>query len=176
MPFYVYGRDKPGAGAGLMKLTEAHWSYMDQFADRLLLRGPTLSDDGAEHTGSVHVVDLDDRDSAERFATEEPFWMAGLYRQVTATRLVVLQHREIVRGAPHALVTGEWAPRPREDGRELDDRVRFAGLLVDDDQARTTGIVAVVRAVPCEAASAVQPLAGTGVALTAQRWELGGRR
>jgi YCII-related domain len=49
-------------------LAEVHWSYMDQFADRLILRGPTLSDDGTEHTGSVHVVDLGDRAGAERFA------------------------------------------------------------------------------------------------------------
>jgi uncharacterized protein YciI len=71
MPFYVHGHDKPGVGAEMLDLTEAHWSYMDRFADRLILRGPTLSDDGAEHTGSVHVVDLADRAGAERFATEE---------------------------------------------------------------------------------------------------------
>jgi len=172
MPFYVHGQDSPGVGAELSELAEAHWSYMDQFADRLILRGPTLSDDGGEHTGSVHVVDLDDRDSAERFATGEPFWRAGLYRHLTIERLVLLQHREIIRGVPHALVTGEWAPRPRENAGDLDNRVRFAGLLVNDDQSRTTGIVAVVRAVPEEAASAVR----ADVPLTAQRWEPGGRR
>jgi len=79
MPFFVYGQDRPGAQVEMEALAEAHWSYMDRFADRLILRGPTLSGDGAEHTGSVHVVYLADRASAERFATEEPYWQAGLY-------------------------------------------------------------------------------------------------
>jgi uncharacterized protein len=190
MPFFVYGQDNPGVGAQLGESAEAHWAYMDQFADRLILRGPTLSDDGTEHTGSVHVVDLADRVSADRFATEEPFWRAGLYRHVTTIRIIVTLDREIAREVPHALVTGEWPPRPREDTRELDvrglddseldDRVRFAGLLVDDDQVATTGIVAVVRAPQDEAASVMQPLAdqlaGAPAALTAQCWERGGRR
>src|SRR5215472_10603312 len=118
MPFYVYAEDRPGAGTGLLDLAEAHWSYMDRFADRLILRGPTLSDDGAEHTGSVHVVNLADRASAERFATEEPYWLAGLYRHVTTVRTIVLLHREPTEGlltsaVPNALITGQWSPKPR---------------------------------------------------------------
>src|SRR5215470_12427354 len=99
MPFYVYAQDRPGVGAELLDLAEEHWAYMDRFAGRLILRGPTLSDDGTEHTGSVHIVDLADRASAERFATEEPYWLAGLYRRVTATRTVVLLHREPTEGS-----------------------------------------------------------------------------
>src|SRR5437762_9410858 len=111
MPFYVYAEDRPGAGPELLDLAEAHWSYLDLFADRLILRGPTLSDDGTEHTGSVHVLDLADRASAERFAAEEPYWLAGLYQEVTIVRAVVLLHRGPVDGpltsrAPHALITG----------------------------------------------------------------------
>jgi len=192
MPFYVHAQDRPGVGAGLSDLAEAHWSYMDRFADRLLLRGPTLSDDGADHTGSVHVVDLADRASAERFATEEPYWLAGLYRQVTTVRTVVLLHRgptegSLPSGVPNALVTGRWPPQPRNaSGTDLqllgvspDSRVRFVAVLVDDPQSHTTGIVAVVGALPGEALSIVQPFAdqlrGEPVALTAQRWRRGGR-
>jgi hypothetical protein len=93
---------------------------MDRFANRLILRGPTLSDDGTEHTGSVHVVNLADRASAEQFATEEPYWLAGLYRQVTTVRTVVLLHREptdgsLTSGVPNALIliTGQWPAEPR---------------------------------------------------------------
>ena len=192
MLFYVHAEDRPGAGAELLDLAEAHWSYMDRFADRLILRGPTLSDDGTEHTGSVHVVDLADRASAERFATEEPFWLAGLYRQVTTVRTVVLLHREPAPGSltpevPRALITGQWPPGPRDasdSGRRLlgvdpDSRVSFVAGLVDDNQSHTTGIVSVVTARPDEARGIVQPfadrLAGQGVALTAQRWSFGGR-
>jgi uncharacterized protein YciI len=171
-------------------LAEAHWSYMDRFADRLLLRGPTLSGDGAEHTGSVHVVDLADRASAERFATEEPYWQAGLYRQVTVARTVVLHHLEPTEGergsrSPDALITGHWPARPRDasphlPGGDPDSRLAFVALLVDDDQSHSTGIVSVAGALPDEAARIVQPLAdqlaGEPVTLTAQRWARGGRR
>src|SRR6516164_6755109 len=114
MLFYVHGQDRPGAQAEMEALAEAHWSYMDRFAGRLILRGPTLSGDGIEHTGSVHVVDLDNRASAERFATEEPYWQAGLYRDITIARAVVLHHREPAKGLPaaSALVTGRWPARP----------------------------------------------------------------
>jgi uncharacterized protein YciI len=117
MPFYVHAEDRPGAGPGLLDLAEAHWSYLDRFADRLILRGPTLSDDGAEHTGSVHVVDLADRASTERFAAEEPYQLAGLYRQITIAGAVVLLQRgpaegPLTPGAPNALITGRWPRNP----------------------------------------------------------------
>ena len=189
MPFYVHGQDRPGALAEMEALAEAHWSYMDRFADRLILRGPTLSGDGAEHTGSVHVVDLDDRASAERFAAEEPYWLAGLYRKVTVARAVVMHDLKPTggrpgSGAPNALVTGHWQARPRDASQHVpgaapDSRLSFVAVLADDDQSRTTGIVCVVTDLPGEAARIVQPfadkLAGARVALTAQRWQRGGR-
>jgi uncharacterized protein len=190
MLFYVHAEDRPGAGPELLDLAEAHWSYLDRFADRLVLRGPTLSDDGTEHTGSVHVLDLADRASAERFAGEEPYRLAGLYQEVTIVRAVVLLHRgpaegPLTSGAPHALITGGWPPEPRNAsgaGRPppgVDSRVRFVAVLVDDDQSCTTGIVSIVRALPAEALRVTQAFAGqfTGgpLALTAQRWRRGGR-
>lgn len=118
MPFYVHAQDRPEVETEMIDLAEAHWSYMDRFADRLVLRGPTLSEDGVHHTGSVHVVDLADRPGAERFATEEPYWRAGLYRDVTAVRTVVLLDREPAGSrtseVPYALVTGRWPGKPRD--------------------------------------------------------------
>jgi hypothetical protein len=82
-----------------------------------------------------------------------------------------------------ARVTGQWPARPSDlplSGVDPDGRLSFVALLVDDDQSRATGIVSVVRALPGEAASIVQPLAdqltGGPVALTARRWTRGGRR
>jgi len=189
MPFYVYGADRPGSLAQLEALAEAHWSYMDQFADRLILRGPTLSDDGTEHAGSVHVVDLGDRASAERFAIEEPYWQAGLYRQVTVARTVVLlqikpTEGRLETGGPNALITGHWPTQPGTAsphllGADPDSRLSFVAVLVDDDQSGTTGVVSVAGALPAEAARIIQPfadtLAGGPVTLTAQRWSRGGR-
>lgn len=192
MLFYVYAEDRPGAGPELLDLAEAHWSYMDRFADRLVLRGPTLSDDGSEHTGSVHVVDLADRASAERFAAEEPYRLAGLYQEVTIAAAVVLLHRGPAEGpltseAPHTLVTGSWPPEPRSAsgtgrpplGVDSESRVRFVAVLVDDNDSCTTGIVSVVGALPAEALTITQAFAGQFTSepldLTAQRWRRGGR-
>ncbi|MER7695866.1 MULTISPECIES: YciI family protein [unclassified Streptomyces] len=188
MPFYVHAQDKPDVADQLAELCEEHWSYMDGFADGLILRGPTLSDDGEEHTGSVHVVDLDDRVAAERFATEEPFWSAGLYREFMAAPIVVLLHREPAADVLYTLVTAQWSPHTRPPGDaeqwlsavEPDGRLAFAAALVDDrDRVRMTGLVAVVRARPDEAQSLVRPLADRladgPVPLTSQRWQRGGR-
>ena len=68
MLFHVHGQDRPGIGNELLDLAEEHWSYMDRFAGRLVLRGPTLTEDGEEHTGSVHIVDLPARAGADRIA------------------------------------------------------------------------------------------------------------
>jgi uncharacterized protein YciI len=194
MPFYVHAQDRPDVGTELLDLAKAHWSYMDRFADRLILRGPTLSDDGTEHTGSVHVVNLADRASAERFATGEPYWLAGLYRHVTTVRTVVLFHREttegsLTSGVPNALILiiGQWPPEPRNAsdtdlqplGVNPDSRLCFVAVLVDDNQSHTTGIVSIVSAFPGEARRIIQPFADQltrePVALTAQRWRRGGR-
>ncbi|MFE6667489.1 YciI family protein [Streptomyces sp. NPDC057697] len=187
MLFYVHAQDKPGVADQLFRFAEAHWSYMDRFDGRMILRGPTLSEDGEEHTGSVHVVDLADRAAAERFATEEPYWKAGLYQEFTAVPAVVLLRREPAAEVPYTLVTAQWSPRartpgevePRLLGAEPDDRLDFAAVLVDDDQATTTGVVAAVRALPDEARSLVQSwadrLAGGPAPLTVRRWQRGGR-
>ncbi|EFE74704.1 YciI family protein [Streptomyces filamentosus] len=189
MPFYVYAEDQPDVADQLMEWCEEHWSYMDRFDDRLILRGPTVSDDGEEHTGSVHVVDLADRAAAERFAREEPFWKAGLYRDLTVVEAEVLLSREPETDVPYTLVAAQWplsadAPCDAERrgllGTEADSRLIFVAALMDGDGAGTTGVVAVVRALPDEARDLIQPFAegladGRPAALTAQRWERGGR-
>ncbi|MEV6412716.1 YciI family protein [Kribbella sp. NPDC051718] len=181
MPYYVHGADQPEVLDGLIELSEAHWSYMDRFADRLILRGPTLSEDGEEHTGSVHVVDVDDRAAAERFAYEEPYWVAGYYQPLTIARAVVLVDRRD--DAPRALVTAEWEPvELAELAPSLleDDRLSFVALLVEDDGSRSVGIVAAVTGAPVEAADVIRPAAdrltgGAPMSITARRWQRGGR-
>lgn len=124
----------------------------------------------------------------ERFAREEPYWRAGLYRDVTVVPVVVSLCREPVVDVPYTLVTAQWSPHARDPGdveqrllgAEPGVRLSFVALLVDDDQESTTGMVAAVRALPDEAQSLVQPLAdrlaGGSTRLTAQRWQRGGRR
>jgi hypothetical protein len=55
---------------------------MDTFA-----RGPALSPDGSEHTGSVHVASLGGLQEARRFATEEPYARSRWYARVSVVPL-----------------------------------------------------------------------------------------
>ncbi|MDX6281709.1 MAG: uncharacterized protein QOH03_2780 [Kribbellaceae bacterium] len=182
MPYYVHGEDQPDVQDGLVEHSEAHWSYMDRYADKLILRGPTLSGDGEEHTGSVHVVDVDDRAAAERFAYEEPFWSAGYYQPLTVVRAVVLLDR--TGDSPRSLMTAEWAPVPLIDSpaslAEGLAELSFLAVLVDDAGAASVGLVAALTVVPAEAAELVRPIADrlNGLAamkVTARRWQRGGR-
>jgi uncharacterized protein YciI len=191
VPYYVHGEDQPEVLDGLIEQSDAHWCYMDRYADKLILRGPTLSGDGEDHTGSVHVVDVDDRAAAERFAYEEPFWSAGYYRPLTITRAVVLVDRRDDR--PRSLVTAEWAPARRanlaslvadptsfaEDFSGLDG-LSFLAVLVDDAGAESVGLVAALTVVPAEASEFVRPTAdrlneSADLTLTVRRWQRGGR-
>jgi uncharacterized protein YciI len=60
---------------------------MDQFADSMIARGPTLvADDDQTMTGSVHIVDLPDATSVEYFAYQEPYYQAGIFDEVLIRR------------------------------------------------------------------------------------------
>jgi uncharacterized protein YciI len=67
-------------------LDEAHQSYMDLVADRLLARGPMMTSNHNGHIGSMHIIRARNRDEAQRFAFQEPYYLAGLYE-----RLVVFE-------------------------------------------------------------------------------------
>lgn len=86
MEYLVLCRDKPGTAELLGTLLEDHWSFMDGYADRLKARGPTLSADGREHTGSLHIVDLAAPEEVEAFAYREPFYAGGAYSEVMIRR------------------------------------------------------------------------------------------
>ncbi|MCL2731804.1 MAG: YciI family protein, partial [Actinomycetia bacterium] len=86
MEFFCYHRDRVGSVGLRDALLEEHWSYMDGFADGMIARGPTLTDDGELPTGSVHIVDLAEPEAARTFAFEEPCYQAGAYRDVMVRR------------------------------------------------------------------------------------------
>jgi uncharacterized protein YciI len=86
MLYFVHGIDRPGKGALRDELIEAHWSFMDGYGDRIIARGPTLSADRTEATGSVHIVDLPSVEAARVFAFDEPNQRAGVYAEVRIHR------------------------------------------------------------------------------------------
>lgn len=169
-------------------LTPEHWDYMDRFSDRLVARGPTLSEDGEEHTGSVHVVSLEDGAASRRFADAEPYQRAGLFASTSIDRFVNLLGCTMWDRprAPHversALVLTRW-PAVSTDDRLAQavnpDDWAFLGLLVTDDGTASTGLVGAVDADATGAERAFRALLAAlhqpHVPIELHRWERGGR-
>jgi uncharacterized protein len=86
MEYFFYCRDYPGTAELRDRTLEAHWSFMDSYADVMIARGPTLTDDRETATGSMHIVDLPDAEAVRVFAYEEPNYRAGVYREVMVRR------------------------------------------------------------------------------------------
>jgi uncharacterized protein YciI len=86
MEYFFYCRDEPGTEALLEELAEAHWSFMDGYADVMIARGPTTDPEREIHTGSMHMVDLPDAAAADAFAFQEPYYRAGVYGEVFKRR------------------------------------------------------------------------------------------
>ncbi|MGB0625620.1 MAG: YciI family protein [Alphaproteobacteria bacterium] len=84
--YLFYCRDNPDTRELRQTHREAHWAFMDGYADRMVARGPTLADDGQTPTGSMHAVELPDEDAARVFAFEEPNYKAGIYGDVMIRR------------------------------------------------------------------------------------------
>lgn len=85
MEYFFYCRDLPDTETLRGPTTEAHWSYMDGYADAMIARGPTTATDGTV-TGSMHIVDLPDAEAVRVFAFEEPYYRAGVFGDVLVRR------------------------------------------------------------------------------------------
>lgn len=129
MLFFCYHRDRPGSADLRWEVREAHWSYMDGFADVMLARGPTY--DGETPTGSVHVLELPDAAAARAFAFDEPGYQAGAYRDVLIRRWRDLLGRTMWDfpgevGDDGFLVLGLGAGDPVDDAVPADDSALVA--------------------------------------------------
>ncbi|MGW5745380.1 YciI family protein [Amycolatopsis sp. NPDC003861] len=176
MEFFCYHRDRPGSSALRQATLEAHWSYLDQFADRMIARGPTLAADGIP-TGSVHVLDLPDPAAARAFAFDEPTYQAGGYRDVLLRRWRNTLGTTMWEspGEPSGylvlgLAEGPPADTERPDGPDL---IAY-GPLLSDDGVTWLGTAALVRAAAPAAARAVLT-EDRYAAIEVHTWRFGGR-
>ncbi|QNE20090.1 hypothetical protein F1D05_21960 [Kribbella qitaiheensis] len=177
MEYFVYGRDVPGAGALKQRLAEEHWAFMDQYAEGMVARGPTLTGQGddAESTGSLHIVDLPDAEAAHAFAYEEPYYLAGAFESVLLCRFDNLLGRKMwdftdgVEGNDRFLVitTGEPAPVPSKH------LIVYGELLTLDGRTRL-GHAATVEAPDLESAANLLPPGERSTEVFP--WTFGGRR
>jgi uncharacterized protein YciI len=181
MDFLCYHRDRAGSSALRDELLEAHWSYMDGYAEQMIARGPTLTGDGETATGSVHILGLPGPAAARAFAFDEPNYQAGVYRDVLVRRWRNTLGRTMWdfpggrEGGDRYLVIGlgegpaaDLALPPGQD-----ELIAY-GPLLSDDGATWLGTAALLRADGEDAARAVLT-ADRYAAVEAHPWQFGGR-
>ena len=77
----------PNFAAMREKGLQAHLDYLHSQKSILVLSGGTLSDDGNEFIGSLLVVNVNSRAEAQAFVDGDPFTKAGMFTNVTITRM-----------------------------------------------------------------------------------------
>lgn len=82
MLYMILCQDKQGASEIRAANRGAHLAYLEGFGDKVFCAGPTLTEDGAGMTGSLLVIDFEDRAAAERFCEGDPYAKAGLFDSV----------------------------------------------------------------------------------------------
>ncbi len=86
MPYLIQLSDKPDSGKLRAETRNAHLDYLDANKQLLLAAGALIEDDGSGGSGSIYIVDTDNRAEAERFLAGDPFHQVGLFGKVVITR------------------------------------------------------------------------------------------
>jgi uncharacterized protein len=167
---------------------------MDQFADGMIARGPTLGADRETWTGSIHIVDLASAEAAREFVEREPYNRAGLFDHDIIRRFKNLLGRTMWQSlegsggqrflviAEVAAEAGDHAPAALLPGFTALPRERLIvhGELLTTEDATPTGVVLALQAPTRESAAAL--LREVRAALEGHfdvqilDWEFGGRR
>lgn len=82
MHFFVRCVDKPGHLEVRQANRAAHLEFLKANIDKILMAGPTLTDDAQSMTGSVLVFDVADRARLDALLAEDPYAKAGLFQSV----------------------------------------------------------------------------------------------
>ena len=82
MYFAISCIDKPGGLALRMENRQAHLEYLKAHAAAVKFAGPYLGEDDEAMTGSLIILEADDRATAETFAAADPYAMAWLFESV----------------------------------------------------------------------------------------------
>ena len=83
MAWLVLCRDNEDSGELRQRLLAAHLAYIDTVMDRIAVAGPLAERVGGDHCASCFIYQTDDRAVAESLLHNDPFFQAGLYRDVT---------------------------------------------------------------------------------------------
>ncbi len=87
MLYIVYQIDGPDSPEIRAATRDAHFKYLDDHENILVLGGALLADDGKTRTGSVLIINVENLAAAEAFSENEPFRRAGLFERVEINRM-----------------------------------------------------------------------------------------
>lgn len=82
MAWLVICRDIADSEALRRRHLESHLAYIETIMDRIAAAGPLSSQAQGAHTGSCFIYHTDDRAAAESLLRNDPYYQAGLYRDV----------------------------------------------------------------------------------------------
>lgn len=86
MAFLIETFDKPAALPLRLAVSDKHLAYLEQNKELLIACGAKLDDDGDNADGGIYLVDMESRAEAEAFIAADPFFQAGLFREVRVIR------------------------------------------------------------------------------------------
>ncbi len=66
---------------------QAHIDYLHSQKSILVVSGGTVTDDGKEAIGSLLIINVNSRAEARAFVDGDPFQKAGMFTDVTITRM-----------------------------------------------------------------------------------------
>jgi len=82
MYFVISCVDKADHGHVRAANRDDHLAYLNAHREQVVTAGPTTTEDGSAMTGSVLVMEFEDRAAAEAFAAGDPYKKAGLFERV----------------------------------------------------------------------------------------------
>ena len=77
----------PNFAAMREKGLQAHMDYLRSQKNILVVSGATETDDGKQFVGSLLIVNVGSRAEAQAFVDADPFQKAGMFTNVTITRM-----------------------------------------------------------------------------------------
>lgn len=86
MPYAILTFDKPNSLALRNEYRAVHLDYLTEHKDKLLAAGAKLDENGEGGYGGIIIVDTNDRDEAEAFIQNDPFYKAKLFSSVEVVR------------------------------------------------------------------------------------------
>ena len=85
--YIIYQEDRDDGAEIRAANKDAHFAYLEQHRDILVLGGALIADDGIGRIGSCLILNVPGRAQAEAFSRDEPFRKAGLFKSVKITRM-----------------------------------------------------------------------------------------